>query len=571
MRTTAPIDEGELDRQWWKEAIVYQIYPRSFNDSDGDGVGDIQGIVEKVDYLDSLGIDVVWLCPVYDSPNADNGYDIADYRSVHPEFGTIDDWEILLEELHAQDMRLIMDLVINHTSDEHEWFERSRQCEGRYEDYYHWRDGSPDEPPNNWTSVFGGPAWTYDDERREWYLHLFDKKQPDLNWRNRDVRADITEMITWWLEKGIDGFRMDAIDFLSKAEGLPDGDPSSSLVGSEHYIQGPQIHEHLRELYNATFSNYDVMLVGEMGQTNIEEVAAHLGEDGDGLDMVFQFDHMGVDAGSSGQWDLDEWGEWDLREFKQIITRAQNELEDGGWNALFMGNHDLPRIVSRFGDDADYRAESAKLVATFLLTMRGTPYVYQGQEIGMTNADFRTLEEVDDTMTVGKVDEFLAAGVVDSYEEVRDLVNYWSRDHSRTPMQWSGAEHAGFTTGNPWLAVNANHSEINVESALDDESSVWHHYQDLIDLRDDRDALVYGEYDLLIPDDEQLYAYTRTLDDETWLVVLNWSDRPKAFDGSIETDDMEAVIGNYDDAQADPACTEFRPYEAVVYRIGVGS
>jgi oligo-1,6-glucosidase len=265
MNTTVPTDEREPDRAWWKEAVVYQIYPRSFNDSDGDGVGDIPGIVEKVDYLDALGVDVVWLCPVYDSPNADNGYDIRDYRSIHPEFGTMDDWETLLEELHARDMRLIMDLVVNHTSDEHEWFRRSRRREGRYEDYYHWRDGSPDEPPNNWTSVFGGPAWTYDDERGEWYLHLFDGKQPDLNWRNPDVREDVEGMVTWWLEKGIDGFRMDAIDFLSKAEGLPDGDPSSSLVGAEHYVQGPRIHEFLRELYDATFSNHDVMLVGEMG------------------------------------------------------------------------------------------------------------------------------------------------------------------------------------------------------------------------------------------------------------------------------------------------------------------
>jgi oligo-1,6-glucosidase len=462
-----------------------------------------------------------------------------------------------------------MDLVVNHTSDEHEWFRRSRRREGRYADYYHWRDGTLDEPPNNWTSVFGGPAWSYDEEREGWYLHVFDARQPDLNWRNPDVHEEVEAMVTWWLEKGIDGFRLDAIDFLSKAEGLPDGDPNRSLVGSKHFVQGPRIHEYLRELYDETFSNYDVMLVGEMGQTTVEEVAAHLGEDGNGLDMAFQFDHLGVDAGSSGQWDLDEWGEWDLREFKEIVTRSQDVLEDEGWNALFMGNHDLPRIVSRFGDDGEYRTESAKLVATFLLTMRGTPYVYQGAEIGMTNDDFRSLEEVDDVMTVGKVEELLDASVIDAYDEVRDLVNYWSRDHSRTPMQWSDGENAGFTDDEPWIALNENYPEINVERARENEESVWHHYRELIELRHGNDVLVYGKYALLLPDDdERIYAYMRTLADETWLVVLNWSAEPGTFASSaVETGDAEAVIANYDDPPADPSRGELRPYEAVGYRL----
>lgn len=563
MNTTASVT-----RQWWKEAVVYQIYPRSFNDSDGDGIGDLPGITEKVDYLDSLGVDVVWLCPVYESPNHDNGYDISDYRSIAAEFGTMADWEALLEALHSRDMRLIMDLVVNHTSKAHEWFQQSRRREGGYEDYYYWRDGTPEEPPNNWESIFGGPAWSYDEEREQWYLHLFDENQPDLNWRNPAVRADIKDMITWWLEKGIDGFRMDAINFLSKVDGLPDGDPDEPLVGHEHYAHGPRLQEYLQEVYDDTLANYDVMTVGEMGGTSIEQAADYLVEGGSGLDMIFQFNHLAVDEGPDGQWSLEGWGEWDLTEFKEIITRCQTELAGEWWDTVFLGNHDLPRIVSRFGDDDRYHRESAKLIATFLLTVRGTPYIYQGEELGMTNVEFDSLDEVDDVMTIGKVEALLEAGAVDSFEEVRDLVNYWSRDHARTPMQWSAAEHAGFTDGEPWFDVNENYREVNAEAAVADEDSIWHHYRSLIELRHDMDTLVYGAYELLLPDDEQLYAYTRTHEDEQVLVVLNWSDEPATADAmAVDTDDAEILRSNYDGSPASPVENEFRPYEAVVYRL----
>lgn len=569
----------QLDREWWKEAVVYQIYPRSFNDSDGDGVGDIPGVIEKVDYIEALGVDVVWLCPVYDSPNADNGYDIRDYRSIMDEFGTMDDWEELLAELHARDMRLIMDLVINHTSNEHEWFQRSRQREGKYEDYYYWRDGRPAEDadydtadgpanevaPNNWDSIFGGPAWTYDEAREQWYLHLFDKNQPDLNWRNPDVREDVKDVITWWLEKGINGFRLDAIDLLSKTEGLPDGDPDRELVGSEHYNHGPRLHEYLRDLYDDTFSKYDIMTVGEMGMATVEQTADCLGEDGDGLDMVFQFDHMDVDAGENGPWSLDKPDDWELTDLKEIMTYKQQTV---GWDTLFLGNHDLPRIVSRFGDDGEYREESAKLIATFLLTMCGTPYIYQGEEIGMTNADFQSLEEIDDPHTLGVFEELVDGGIVESYEEVQGLVNYRSRDHARTPMQWSDQPNAGFTDGEPWLKMNERFSTINVENGLADKDSIWHHYQTLIDLRHNEDVLIYGEYDLLLPNDEQIYAYTRTLADERVLIVLNWSEEDAIFDTSdIVADDIKVLYGNYDNPPVTLDHCELRPYEAVVYRL----
>ncbi|MDS0282436.1 glycoside hydrolase family 13 protein [Haloarcula onubensis] len=564
---------GTPDRQWWKEAVVYQIYPRSFNDSDGDGVGDLPGITQKVGYLDDLGVDVVWLCPVYGSPNADNGYDISDYRSIADEFGTMADWEALRSELHAHDMRLLMDLVVNHTSDEHEWFQRSRRREAGYEDYYYWRDGGVDAngdpvPPNNWESFMGGSAWTYDDAREQWYLHLFDEKQPDLNWRNPDVRDEIASLVEWWLEKGIDGFRIDAINYISKPEGLPDGTADREPKGIEVFSHGPRIHDYLRELYERTFANYDVMTVAEMADTTVEMAENYLGEDGDGLNMIFHFEHMGVDISPRGRFDPSEWGEWSLPEFKRIMSRWQTDLDAEGWNATYLGNHDQPRIVSRFGDDEAYRTESAKLLATFLLTTRGTPFVYQGEEIGMTNDDFPELSALDDPMTVGAIEDLFEAGRADSYAELREFVNYVSRDHARTPMQWADAASAGFTTGEPWFAPNENYPDINVAAARADEESVWHYYRRLIDLRHEEDVLVYGEYDLLLPEDEQLYVYRRALGDETVLVVLNWSNRPATVDaGVVDGTPLAILQSNYDDSPADPAGQQFRPYEAVVYRL----
>ncbi|ELZ65188.1 alpha amylase [Haloferax prahovense DSM 18310] len=554
--------EANIDRAWWKESVVYQIYPRSFNDSDGTGVGDISGITEKAGYLDELGVDVVWLCPVYGSPNADNGYDIRDYRSIMGEFGTMADWEALRDALHERDIRLIMDLVVNHTSKQHEWFQRSRRREDGYEDYYHWQDGDPDEPPNNWQSIFGGPAWSYDEERGQWYLHLFDPEQPDLNWRNPAVRDAVADVVTWWLEKGIDGFRLDAIDHLSKADGFPDGDPDEPITGLDHFSHGPRLREYLDELATA-FEGYDTMTVGEMGGADIEQVDDYT--DAEGLNTVFQFEHMGVTAGPDGPWDPEQAGEWALTDLKEIIDRQQDEID---WPALFFGNHDQPRLVSHFGDDEAHREESAKLVATFLLTLRGTPYIYQGEEIGMTNDEFSSLDELDDPMTVGIVEELLEAGAIDSYDDAADLVNRRSRDHARTPMHWSDEPNAGFTDGNPWFAINENYTDINVESSLTDPDSVWNHYRRLIDLRHDEDALVYGEYEDLLPDDEQLYAYTRTLGDERMLVVLNWSDDTATVDSPVvDTNHAEVVLSNYDGVSDDPSAGSLEPYEATVYRI----
>jgi Glycosidases len=553
-------------RSWWKEGVVYQIYPRSFNDSNDDGVGDLRGITRKVDYLDDLGIDVVWLCPVYDSPQEDNGYDIRDYRAIDPEFGTMADWEALRDTLHDRDIRLVMDLVVNHTSVEHEWFRRSRRAEAEYEDYYHWREGSPDEPPNNWESFFGGSAWSYDDERRAWYLHLFHENQPDLNWHNLRVRESVTDMIQWWLEKDIDGFRMDALNLLSKPEGYPDGDPEADLVGEDQFFNGPRLKEYLHEIVETT-SGHDVMTVAEMSHTDVETAASYLGNDGVGLGMLFQSAHMEVDVGPDGMWDPSGPREFDLVTFKSVMDRWQGGLWGRGWNAVFLGNHDQPRIVSRFGDSGEYRRESAKLLATFLLTLSGTPYVYQGDEIGMTNTEFASLDEVDDVDTIGSVEELRRRDDIDSFADVSHLVNYWSRDHARTPMQWTDEAHAGFTDDKPWFPITDNYDEINVKRERNREDSVWHYYRQLINLRHREDALVYGELDLLLPDHPSIYAYTRTLGDKRLLIVLNWSDEATIFKPeTIDSADDKTLAGNYDEPPTDPIESTFRPYEAAVYR-----
>jgi oligo-1,6-glucosidase len=549
------------ERSWQREAVVYQIYPQSFNDTDGDGIGDVPGIVEKLDYLDDLGVDTVWLNPVYESPWADNGYDISDYRSIHEEYGTMDDWETLRDGLHDRDIRLIMDLVVNHTSDEHEWFQQSRYGVEPYDDYYVWRRGDPDERPNSWDSLIGGKAWSYDEQRGAWYLHLFDSKQPDLNWRNPRVREDVYEMMTWWLEQGIDGFRMDVINLLSKVEGLPDGDPDASLTGSEHFVSGPRIHEYVRELVDETVGNYDVFTVGETLNVTVEEASAFVE---DGLDMVFPFDHMYIDEGEAGPWDI---AEWDLADLKAVTTKWQEGLAETGWNSLYLNNHDEPRMVSRFGDDETYRCESAKLLATFAHTLQGTPYVYQGEEIGMTNVPFESLDEFRDVATVQRVELAVQSGQIDDVEEILADVNYWSRDNARTPMQWSDEPEAGFTDGEPWIKVNPNYTDINVECAREDEDSVLNYYRELISLREEYPVLVYGAYELILGDHPEIYAYHRTLDDERLLVVLNFFDGEPRFEhpGEITAEEWSLLLGNYAVDDADPSAFACRPYEARVY------
>ncbi|PSP84806.1 glucohydrolase [Halobacteriales archaeon QS_1_68_17] len=566
----------ERDRAWWKEAVVYQIYPWSFNDSRGDGIGDLPGVREKVDYLHDLGVDVVWLTPVYDSPKVDNGYDIRDYRAILPEFGGLDDLHALLSDLHDRGMKLIMDLAVNHTSDEHEWFRAARKSrDNPYRDYYIWHPGEPGEPPNNWESHFGGSAWEYDQRTGEYYLHLYHHRQPDLNWANPDVRESIYEIMRWWLEEGIDGFRLDVINLLSKPREFPDGDPDSDWTGVKHFVDGPRIHDYFRGMRTEVFDHYDAMTVGEMPELTVESARKHVGEDG-ALDMAFQFEHVQLDYGEAGRWDI---GEWTVPEFREVFTRWQEGLAGDGWNTLFLNNHDQPRSVSRFGDDDRYRAESAKLLATLLFTLRGTPFIYQGEEIGMTNAPFDRIEDIRDVDTRQHVDLLMAERGIDDYAELSDLVSYRSRDNARTPMQWSDDRAAGFTDGDPWITVNPNYTEINVERERADPDSVWHYYRELITLRDREPVLIYGDYELVSPDHDTVFAYRRTLDDRRALVALNVAPETATFrpPGDAPTDDADLLIGNYpadgsedgapvDDGPGnDPGVLSLRPYEARVY------
>jgi len=566
------LSDSELDRTWWKEAVVYQIYPRSFNDSDGDGVGDLRGIIERLDYVADLGVDVIWLNPVYDSPQKDNGYDISDYQAVYDEFGTMADWEALLEEVHDRDMRLVMDLVVNHTSDQHEWFRNSRQRDPEYDDYYIWRGGGTDgdgepTPPNNWESFFGGSAWEYDEERGEYFLHLYDTSQPDLNWRNDAVRQDIFDTIEWWLEKGIDGFRMDVINLLSKVEGLPDGDPDSEWVGSEHFINGPEMLSYLDAMDEAVLSNYDVMTVGEMPQLTVESAREYAGADGP-LDMAFHFQHTKLDYDDGERWSV---GDWSLPELKRIIDRWQDGLAADGWNTLYWENHDQPRSVSRYGDPENYRRESAKLLGTVILTLRGTPYIYQGQELGMTNADWDTMDDLRDVDAINHARELLDWEGVEDYDDVKDIVGYRTRDNARTPMQWDDSESAGFTDGDPWIQVNSNYREINAADQQADADSVYSYYQRLIQLRSDRDVLVYGDYTDLLPDHETVFAFTRSLSTDSGtervLVVLHFDDATETFDLPVEYTDATLLECNYDHDDPDPETVTLAPYEARVYEL----
>ncbi|WP_136588732.1 glycoside hydrolase family 13 protein [Salinigranum halophilum] len=581
--------DGDIERRWWRESVVYQVYPRSFNDTDGDGVGDIPGIVEKVDYLNDLGVDVVWLNPVYDSPNADNGYDIADYRSIMDEFGTMADWEELLDELHSRDIKLIMDLVVNHTSDEHEWFVDSRAGDPEYEDFYIWRDGrdadevswsategpAGEAPPNAWKSYFGGPAWAYDEEREAWYLHLFDVKQPDLNWENPRVRDEVFEMMEWWFDKGIDGFRMDVINLISKPEGLPN-DPDDPFCGAmTGPTNGPRVHEFLAEM-NERVLDREYLTVGEMlgPEIPMEHARRYLDPDEDGLSMLFHFEHMLLDRGDN-IWERDEWA---LSDLKAVFNRWDDGLKTEGWNSLYLNNHDQPRMVSRFGNDGEYRRESAKLLGTLLHTLRGTPYIYQGEELGMTNYPFESLDDFRDVDTLRPLENAIEAGEVDSFDAVKEAVRANSRDNARTPMQWSAGPNAGFTDGEPWLGVNPNKGEVNVGTERADEDSVWHYYRDLISLRKEYDVVVYGEYDPLFPDDDTVWAYTRTLStadgDERLLVALNFSDDDVAvgLPDDVTSDEGALLIGNYpadgdSDVVSELAAGDLRlrPWEARVY------
>ncbi|GBF10343.1 alpha-glucosidase [Tepidibacillus sp. HK-1] len=560
-----------MERKWWKESVIYQIYPRSFMDSNGDGIGDLQGIISKLDYLKELGVDVIWLSPVYQSPNDDNGYDISNYQEIMDEFGTMEDWEQLLDGLHSREMKLIMDLVVNHTSDEHPWFIESRSSKDNpYRDYYIWRSGKNGKEPNNWESAFSGSAWQYDEKTDEYYLHLFSKKQPDLNWENPKVRQEVYEMMTWWLDKGIDGFRMDVINFISKVEDLPSApiqNPNKLYQsGGQFFANGPRIHEFLQEMNREVLSKYDIMTVGETPGVTPQDAVLYTGEDRHELNMVFQFELMDVDSGPNEKWDLKPWK---LTEIKRIMSKWQNELNGKGWNSLYMNNHDQPRMVSRFGDDTTYRIPSAKMLATFLHTLQGTPYIYQGEEIGMTNVRFDTIDDYRDIETLNMYKEYVNERHIDP-QKVMESIYVKGRDNARTPMQWDESEHAGFTTGTPWIAVNPNYKEINAKKALEDPDSIFQYYKKLIQLRKEHPIIVYGDYKLLLEDDEKIYAYTRSFGKQKLLVILNFSKDQVPFHlpEEVQFNSKELLISNYSVNEAQEIKQfSLQPYEARVYLV----
>ncbi|MBB3125806.1 oligo-1,6-glucosidase [Paenibacillus rhizosphaerae] len=554
-----------MERTWWKEAVVYQIYPRSFKDSDGDGVGDIQGIVSKLDYLQELGVDVIWLSPVYKSPNDDNGYDISDYLEIMDEFGTMQDWTQLLDGLHERGMKLLMDLVVNHTSDEHAWFAESRSSrDNPYRDYYIWRpDKSGNTPPNNWRSFFSGSAWKYDEMTGEYYLHLFSKKQPDLNWDNPKLRQLVYEMMTFWLDKGVDGFRMDVINLISKVPGLPDDGEDGLGDGSPYFMNGPHVHDYLREMNEQVLSKYDVMTVGETPGVSVEEALKYTGADRKELQMVFQFEHMDIDAGDGDKWAVVPWT---LQKLRGVLHKWQTGLAEDGWNSLYLNNHDQPRMVSRFGNDGEYRVPSAKMLATLLHTLKGTPYIYQGEELGMTNIQFSSIEDYRDIEILNMYEERVTQGNADP-GTIMEAIHTKGRDNARTPMQWSAGPNAGFTTGTPWIRINPNYREINAEAAMGDPDSVFRYYQRLIALRKQNPVMVYGDYRLLLEDHKLIYAYTRTLGEVTWLIALNFSESAAVLelDGRYSGIKRELIIGNYPGDGMEP--DRLRPYEARVYRM----
>jgi oligo-1,6-glucosidase len=567
--------EQQAGTPWWRSAVVYQVYPRSFSDSNGDGIGDLAGITSRVPYLAELGVDVIWLSPVYPSPQDDAGYDISDYQDIDPVFGSLADFDHLLQAVHDHGMKLIIDLVVNHTSDEHPWFVESRASrQNPKRDWYWWRParhgmnpGDPGAEPTNWISFFSGPAWELDPQTQEYYLHLFSRKQPDLNWENPEVRQAIYAMMRWWLDRGVDGFRMDVINMISKDPRLPDGHviAGGSLGdGSPYLICGPRIHEFLQEMHREVFAGRSgqLLTVGEMPGVTVQEALLFTDPARAEVDMVFHFEHVQLDQGIT-KWDVQPLR---LRDLKASFARWQTGLAETGWNSLYWNNHDQPRTVSRFGDDGPYRVESAKMLATILHLHRGTPYIYQGDELGMTNAPFGGIEDFRDIESLNHYAAAVAAG--DPPEHVLAALRYMGRDNARTPMQWDETEHAGFSTGTPWLPVNPNYTQINAEAALTDPDSVLHHYQRLIELRHAEPAIAHGDYTMLLPDDERIYAYRRRLGNVEVLVLGNFSgvaapltDLPDATAWA----GAELLIGNY------PAAGELilRPWETRVHRRSV--
>ena len=551
------IKAGGINMEWWKKSVVYQIYVKSFQDSNNDGVGDLQGIISRLDYLKTLGVDVLWLTPIFKSPNDDNGYDISDYRSIQSEFGTMSDFEELLDKAHQKEIKIILDLVFNHTSDEHFWFQESKKSKNNpYRDYYIWKEGNEGDVPNNWTSCFQGSAWELDEKTNEYYLHLFSKNKPDLNWQNPKVRQECIDITNYWVDTGVDGFRLDVINLISKDESQYYVD--STIKGHQVCANGPHIHEYIQEMHKETLQGKDLLTVGECWGANPQIAQLFSSPDRHELSMVFQFEHIMLDQEGSDKWNLKKL---DLIELKKVFTKWQKELNGKGWNSLFWNNHDLPRIVSRWGNDKEYRAQSAKMLEILLHGMQGTPYIYQGEEIGMTNIEFNDLADFADIESVNAYKERMANNI--PKEEILKSLRAKARDNARTPMQWNSDVYAGFSKVKPWYRVNRNYVDINVEKALADKNSIFYCYQKLIKMRKENPIMIYGEYDLLLAEDKNIFAYTRKYEDKTWLIICNFYD--KEVDFNLEGTG-KILISNYEDTITDLTKGHLRPYEAVIYQ-----
>ena len=553
-----------MKKIWWKEAVAYQIYPRSFMDYNNDGIGDLKGIISKLDYIKDLGIDVIWICPMYKSPNDDNGYDISDYQDIMSDFGNMNDFNELLNEVHKRGMKLIIDLVINHTSDEHQWFIESKSSKDNPKrDWYIWRKGKGDLEPNNWESIFKGSAWEYDENTDEYFLHLFSKKQPDLNWENEDVRKELYKMINWWLDKGIDGFRVDAISHVKKENGLNDmPNPNNERYVSsfEKHMNVEGIHEFLDELNKNTFSKYDIMTVAEANGVSAEHAEEWVGDEKGKFNMVFQFEHLDL-------WNNEDDQAFNVKECKDILTRWQYGLHNKGWNALFIENHDIPRATSTWGDDKNYWKESSMALGLMYFMQQGTPFIYQGQEIGMTNVKYENIDDYNDIKSVGIYNDMIAKGI----DKDKALRHLWaiSRDNARTPMQWDSSSNSGFSKSNPWIKINPNYTKINVENQLNDKDSILNFYKKMIKIRKENEALIYGEYKLILEDDENIYSYIREFENEKFIIITNLTDKKVEFSYDEEVLKYEnLLISNYNiKSHEDINNILLNPYEARLYKL----
>ena len=559
-----------MQQAWWQKAVVYQIYPKSFQDTTGNGFGDIQGIIKRLDYLKKLGVDVIWLTPIYASPQKDNGYDISDYYSIHPEYGNMNDFDQLLTEAHDKGIKVIMDIVVNHTSTEHEWFKQaSSSKDNPYRDFYIWKDGKEDGlEPTNWQSKFGGNAWKYDEKTDQYYLHLFDVTQADLNWENEKVREEVYKMMHFWFKKGVDGFRLDVINLISKDQSFPDDDGTIAPGdGRKFYTDGPRVHEFIHEMNKEVFSQYDSLTVGEMSSTTLDHCVKYTNPDREELSMTFNFHHLKVDYPNGEKWEI---GEMDFLQLKNILSKWQvGMIEGGGWNALFWCNHDQPRVVTRYGNDGKFHNESAKMLATTIHMMQGTPYIYQGEEFGMTDPKFTSIDQYRDVESLNMYEILKEKGK--SEEEVLEILRRKSRDNSRTPVQWNGEKNAGFTTGTPWIETATNYTEINAENAVKDQNSIFYHYQKLIQLRKEYDIITEGNYELLVPEDESVFAYTRSTEKEQLIVINNFYEKETVFQlpNHIKIDGKQSsiLVANYTDSPNLTKEIKLRPYESIVYHV----